>query len=96
MAFFFTVQVSGESMWPDLVPGKRYIASSFFKPRIGHYLIFKNPKRPKEILVKKVVKIHPTYYEVAGTIPWAPSTDEIGPVPKRNVLGKIIFKNWNW
>ena len=88
---FFIVKVSGESLWQELVPGKRYLATSLGKPSIGDYLVFKIPKDSKAIFVKKVVAIHNDSYEVAGTVPWASSSNEFGLILRNSVVGKIIL-----
>ena len=88
---FFLVKVEGESLWPELVPGKRYLATSVLKPRAGDYLIFKNPKNLQEIFVKKIKNILDDSYEVSGTVPWSNSSREFGLVPDELVLGKIIL-----
>lgn len=87
----FFVKVSGESLWPELVPGKCYLATSVLKPRAGDYLVFKNPKNLREIFVKKIKNVLDDSYEVGGTIPWSSSSEEFGLVPDELVLGKIIF-----
>jgi len=85
------VKIEGESLWPELIPGKSYLASSLLKPKTGDYVVFKNPKNPGEVFVKKVKKIIDGSYEVNGTIPWSSSSKTFGLVPKELVLGKIIW-----
>ncbi|MBI4086259.1 MAG: S26 family signal peptidase [Candidatus Liptonbacteria bacterium] len=92
----FLVKVEGESLWPELIPGKRYLATSLFKPNAGDYVIFKNPKNRKEIFVKKVKKIIADSYEVSGIVPWANSSREFGLIPKTLVLGKLILLSVWW
>lgn len=88
---FFLVKVGGESLWPELVPGNRYLATSLFKPNAGDYVIFKNPKNQRGVFVKKVKRISGGSYEVSGTVPWSSSSEEFGLVSKELVLGKVIF-----
>ena len=90
MPFFF-VKVEGESLWPELVPGKRYLATSLGKPGAGDYLVFKNPNDVREIFVKEVMRVSKDSYEVAGTIPWASSSKEFGLILRNLVIGKIIL-----
>lgn len=92
----FFVRIEGESLWPELVPGKHYLATSLLKAHVGDYLVFKNPGNSSERFVKKIVRIAENGYEVAGTVPWAHSSKEFGLVQQSLVLGKIIFKKFNW
>ena len=43
----FRITVSGESCWPELVPGKTYFASRLRRAHVGDYVVFKNPHRQK-------------------------------------------------
>ena len=86
----FNVKVSGESGWPQLVPGKRYFASGLFSPRVGDFIVFKNPRNSEGVFVKKVTATRDGGYEVAGTVSWATSSKEIGIVPRELVLGKLL------
>src|SRR4030042_6421474 len=87
----FTVRIEGESAWPELVSGKTYLAANFLKPKIGDFLVFKNPKDQKEILVKKIKSIRKNSYFAEGTLPWAKSSRDFGQVSKGLILGKILF-----
>ena len=87
----FLVKVEGGSLWPELIPGKRYLATSILKVNADDYVVFKNPNNQQEIFVKKVKRIFDDSYEVGGTVPWASSSEEFGLVPNELVLGKIIF-----
>src|SRR4030042_2650999 len=87
----FLVRVEGESAWPELVSGKTYFAASFLKPKIGDFIVFKNPKDQKEILVKKIRSIRKNSYFAEGTLPWAKSSRDFGQVSKGLILGKILF-----
>lgn len=87
----FLVKVGGESLWPELIPGKYYLATPLFKPNADDYVVFKNPKNRREIFVKKVKRIIDGCYEVGGTVPWSSSSEEFGLVPNELVLGKIIM-----
>lgn len=50
---FFFVRVRGESMWPVLVPGRRYLATTFMKARDGDIVV---ADTPDGIVVKRVVR----------------------------------------
>ena len=88
--FFFSVHIEGESAWPELISGKNYFATSFFKPKVGDFIVFQNPKNQKEIFVKRVAEIKNNYYYVEGTVSWATSSKNFGEVNKNLVLGKIL------
>lgn len=90
---FFFVKVRGESAWPELVPGKKYLAASFLKPSIGDFIVFKNPANPSEIFVKKILSEWGGTYEVSGIVPWSSSSADFGPVPASLVIGKIILSS---
>jgi len=77
-------------MWPDLVPGRSYWASSLRRPRAGNFIVFRNPKNERETFVKKVIAIPGDGYEVSGTVPWGTSSGNIGLVPPTLVLGHLI------
>ena len=87
----FLVKIEGESLWPELIPGKRYAATSLGKPDIGDYLVFKNPGNNGQTFVKKIRDIRDGAYEVAGTVPWASSSNEFGLILRNSVVGKIIL-----
>jgi len=86
----FLVKVEGESAWPELVPEKIYFATSLLRPKIGNFIVFKNPKNNEQNFVKKIVKITPTGYEIQGLVSWAISSKDFGLVEEELVLGKIL------
>ena len=86
----FVVRVEGESGWPYLVPGKRYLASSLFVPRTGDWAVFRNPKRREEIFVKRVASAHDNLYIMEGAVSWAASSSDFGAVSRALILGKIF------
>ena len=86
----FLVKVEGESGWPELVPEKTYFATSLLKPRVGDFIVFKNPKKPAQILVKKVKARVANRYEVAGDVSWSTSGRDFGVVNNEFILGKLI------
>ena len=91
----FFVQVTGESCWPDLIPSKKYLATSLLRPKIGDYIIFRT--KYDEIFVKKVKYIKKKEnmkgddsYFVSGNVSWAQDSNSFGLIKKENILGKLI------
>ena len=87
----FSVKIEGVSCWPYLIPEKKYFATNVLKPKIGNFIIFKNPKNQKEIFVKRVKEIKNNFYFVEGTVSFAKSSKDFGQVHKNLILGKILF-----
>jgi len=77
-------------MWPKLVPGRRYLATSLKKPRVGSIIAFQNPKNSEQVFIKKVAAINPAGYEVAGTVSWATGSEQIGVIPREFLLGTLL------
>ena len=90
--FLFAVKVQGMSMWPTLVPGRRYVASSLLKPRVGDCIVFQNPKNEAQIFVKKIIKKEHDGYVVSGEREGSTGSKEIGIVNKEFVIGKLFIK----
>lgn len=68
----FKVKIFGESCWPELVPGKIYLATSLKKPRIGNYVVFKNPKPEEpEYIIKKVKAAEGDKLTLGGVVSWS-------------------------
>lgn len=88
----FLVKVEGGSAVPVLRPGKYYFASSFMAPRVGRFVVFRYPKEPKRLFVKRVKEIFPEGYHVEGLVPGASSSEDFGVVPKEMVLGTLFMK----
>lgn len=86
----FKVKVSGESCWPDLVPNRKYFATSLLPVRVGDFIVFRSPTEPSKKFVKKVREIQSDGYSVSGTVSWASGSDDFGPIPREAILGKII------
>lgn len=84
------VKIEGESAWPDLIPGRSYLATNLSRPRIGDFVIFKNPKNKNEIFVKQVKEIKGNDYCLEGRLPWAESSKDFGLVNKNLILGRLI------
>ena len=86
----FRVRVSGESMYPALLPGRAYWASGWLPIRVGDYIVFWSPNNQTERWIKRVKAIQPEGYVVEGLVSWSASSEMIGTVPRRAVLGKIL------
>jgi hypothetical protein len=96
----FRVRVSGESMWPGLVPGRHYWASGLLKPRVGDTVVAEHPREPGTFVVKKVTVLNgerngrkaDRQVSLDGTMPWSSSfvvaADSIAGV----LLERIIFE----
>ena len=68
------MRVSGESMWPTLIPGRRYLATSLLGPRCGRIVVCTNPNEPG-LLVKKIETIAGDKLHIGGLVPWSDSYD---------------------
>jgi len=88
-SLLFMVRVEGESIWPAFVSGRHYVASALFRPRAGDFAVFRNPRDPSRIFVKKVQEIRDEGYVMASTVSWGSSSDYFGIVPRHLILGKI-------
>lgn len=85
----FRVRVSGESCWPDLVPGKTYFASRLRTPHIGDYVVFPDPTfggSTSSCWVKKIKYVDGNIFHVGGTVSWASSCA----VPRSLILGTVL------
>ncbi len=85
--FLFRVKVEGESLWPELIPGRIYWASALLKPRVGDYVVFRNPRNQDRNVVKRVEKIDGDALKVGGTIERSANYE----ITSKNVIGKLIF-----
>lgn len=86
----FLVRVSGESMWPELVAGRRYFGTALGKIRIGDYAVFRYPGSQEKIFVKKVKTVSNDCYEMSSTVSWGSSSKDFGNIPRSLILGKIV------
>ena len=84
------MRIDGESCFPDLIPGKKYLAQKTKTPQVGEFVVFLNPLNAQQILVKKVVRIENGLYYVKGNTSWATSSQNFGPVSSKDILGIII------
>jgi phage repressor protein C with HTH and peptisase S24 domain len=88
---FFVVRVSGESMWPALVPGKRYLATNVLRPKVGDMIVFRDRNNPEHVFVKRVRVVCPEGYEVESAVTWGVSSNELGLISHDLVRGRILF-----
>ena len=86
MRWLFQVTVAGESMWPVLVPGKTYWASSLVPLAVGKIVVAQNPVNSKTYLIKKIHSLSGSQLKLAGTVSWSSSPT----VDRQNVLGVLI------
>lgn len=84
------VKPEGESGWPELIPEKYYFASNIVRPKVGDFIVFKNPRQESELLIKKVMRITEEFYFVTGTVSWSSFGPRSSPVPKKHVLGRLM------
>ena len=85
----FVVKVEGESAFPELIPGRKYLATSLKRPKIGRFIVFKNPRNEAQIMVKKVTDSHPEGFSVSGVVSWGTSSKELGIISPILILGTI-------
>ena len=92
----FTVQITGESCWPELVPSKSYLATNLLKPKSGDYIVFTNKfdellvKRVKYIKKDKIKKGDDSYF-VTGNVSWSEDSNTLGLINQNNIIGKLIL-----
>lgn len=91
----FLVRVEGESLWPALIPGRRYLASGFGVLRTGDLAVFRNPKNEREVFVKRVARESEDGYIMESAVSWGLSSRDFGPVGRRLILGKIFHGRKN-
>lgn len=85
---FFFVQVMGESMWPLLLPRRRYPASSLLAPGVGRIVVAHHPHEPI-YLIKRITKIEDDKLYLDGAVAWSSSFV----VDKSAVVGVLISPN---
>lgn len=84
--WFFRVRISGESCWPDLVPGRTYWATNLRQPSAGNFVVLHHPAEGGLHIVKKVLSVTAHSLELGGTVSWSARFS----VPKRDVLGTLF------
>lgn len=80
----FWVRVRGESMWPELVPGRRYLAASFLRPRKGDVVVAKLDTG--RIIVKLLVEKKGDEYILGSLVSWG--SEHIA--RHRDILGVLV------
>jgi len=88
----FRVRITGESMWPVLVPGKTYLAINLLRVRKGDFIVFKNPKNQDEVFVKRVKETYGDRYAVESLVSWGNASEDFGLVGHGQFLG-ILWKS---
>lgn len=88
----FVVRAEGESLWPHIVPDRRYLASGLLSPRIGDFAVFRNPRDPRRVFVKRVGEAGHGFYRMESAVSWGSSSDDFGVVPRKLILGKVLCK----
>jgi len=83
---FFLVRISGESMWPSLVPGRHYAVSGLLRPRIGDDIVAANPREESSFIVKKITAHEGGNWILNGTVPWSSSFT----VVPQDVVGVLL------
>ena len=82
---WFEIVVTGESMWPVLVPGKHYVARRDVEPAVGDIAVATHPYDPTQTIVKRVSAIADGNYTLTGTVSWSSSFS----VPRSAIMGVI-------
>ncbi len=87
----FEILVTGESMWPELVPGQRYTARRDVEPKLGDIVVAQHPTDSSQTIVKRVASIipssdiRPLTFRLSGTVSWS-STFKVS---RPQILGVI-------
>ncbi len=83
-------RVHGQSMYPRLSGGDYVIATRFFfRLKKNDIIVAEHPVYGR--LIKRVVQIDDNGYWLAGDNPQSVSTEKMGPVKKKQILGKFLF-----
>lgn len=83
----FEVLVTGESMWPVLIPGKRYIARRDQEPAVGDIVVAINPNDAANTIVKRLTVINGDKYQLVGTVSWSSTFA----VTRQQILGVLTL-----
>lgn len=73
-------------MWPALVPGKTYWATSLLESREGDIVIAQSKESQSGFVIKKIKRVGGENYLLGGAVPWS-STYE---VKRENIIGRLI------
>lgn len=85
----FFVRISGESMWPTLVPGRRYLATSLLRPRVGRIVVAQHPYESR-FIVKKIDKITADRLHLVGLVSWSDSYT----LGSDALIGVVVTTRW--
>jgi len=91
---FKFIQVTGNSLSPSYQEGDYVLigtCSFFFGINEGNSIVFTHPDYG--LLIKKVTQIHPSgdFFEVRGTQPRSVDSRIFGPIPKKYLVGKVLW-----
>lgn len=94
------VEVVGSSMVPALLPGDRLVVVRFpwrspLRPRAGHVVALRDPRRSDRILIKRVRAVDPARgtIEVEGDArEFSTDSRSFGPVPGSAVVGRALYR----
>lgn len=90
IASTFQVVVSGESMWPVLIPGRHYTAHSNAEPVIGDIVVAQHPNDASTTIIKRLTAIthlqtQVPHYHLESTVSWGSTFT----VSRQQILGVI-------
>jgi signal peptidase I len=90
------MRVRGDSMLPRLAEGDLVLVTDWpwrlgGSPRAGDCVVFRHPIYG--VLIKQVVELQPAAgtLTVRGTRPVSLDSQEFGPIPLADVLGKVVW-----
>jgi len=86
------IKVKGDSMLPELTNGDFVIVSKFYWPlKTGHLVVANHPNY--QCIIKRIVQISPLKgILLSGTNAASVTTEQMGWVSKKHVLGKVLFR----
>jgi nickel-type superoxide dismutase maturation protease len=87
-------EVTGRSMEPTLRAGDWIVVSSLSRPpTVGSIVLVRDPRNPDNLMLKRVAGVADGACTVLGDRA-DESTDSrtFGPVPLRNVLGRVLLR----
>ena len=84
------VAVAGHSMEPTLRDGDWLLYTTVGRARPGTVVVARDPHMPERWLVKRVRAIDGDAVVLAGDAPG----HDTGPVPRANLVGRVLFRYW--
>ena len=86
--------VADTSMRPTLEPGDRLFVLQWLRPRVGELLVLQEPDAQLTFAVKRVAQLEPDGDVIVHADNPNVSRDsrEFGPVPRRLIVGRVIFR----